>query len=266
LHLLKQAVDRGHPISKVAQMSDAKLKRLLKQVTPRLSGIEYLSGKLDAHSAKGALDSSKAVESALKCIMQLDVPGLEKVLNHASVNMSRFALLQLIILPLFSKIGDLWRAGRLKIVHENLATVVVRPILWDMLRSIRPTQSAARIVVATPVGHWHEFGALASGLAALESGWRVSYFGPNLPMEEIAFAVKRLDAKALALSFGHVSTGSQSVGALGKLRRLVGKSLPIFIGGAGVDLLRQRVEALDIFIGNDLRRFRDRLEGLAKIK
>ena len=76
-------------------------------------------------------------------------------------------------------------------------------MLWDMLRSIEISETAPRIVVATPVGHWHELGALIAALAASESGWRALYFGPNLPSEEIVYAVKKLGAQALTLCLSH---------------------------------------------------------------
>jgi hypothetical protein len=87
-----------------------------------------------------------------------------------SMEMSRQAFLQSVILPLFDKIGELWRVGKMKIINEHMASLIVRSILWDMLRSVEIAKEAPRIVVATPVGHWHEFGALGLGIGCVRIG------------------------------------------------------------------------------------------------
>jgi methanogenic corrinoid protein MtbC1 len=143
-----------------------------------------------------------------------------------------------------------------------MASVIVRSLLWDMLRSVIVSENAPKMVVATPVGHWHEFGALASSLAASESGWRVLYFGPNLPSEEMAYAVKKFGAKAITLSLCHRLNDHQLAAELRKLRRLLGSRLPIFIGGAGALAAQKTIEAIGAVVVNDLRLFRDKLESL----
>jgi hypothetical protein len=112
------------------------------------------------------------------------------------------------------------------------------------------------------VGHWHEFGALASPLTASESGWQVFYFGPNLPCEEIAFAVKKLDVKVLALSLCHKLNDNNLTKELKKLRRLIGRHVTFFVGGSGAIALKKKLEAFHAIVLNDLGIFRDRLEKL----
>ena len=227
LKLLKLAVDEGHSISVVAGMSDEELKQLLKQMVSEADETRPISDRFD-ENREFRIDAEQMVENALSHIVGLDAPSLEKELYDAAVQMSRQAFLQDVLVPIFQKIGVLWRTGKMKIINEHMASVVVRSILWDMLRGVEVSEDAPRIVVATPVGHWHEFGALASALAASESGWRIFYFGPNLPSEEIAYAVKRLRAKAVALSLCHTLNGNLLMSELQKLRRVVGEQSKFF--------------------------------------
>jgi methanogenic corrinoid protein MtbC1 len=208
--------------------------------------------------------AASIVDQALSHIMQLNASSLEHLLNDAAVRLSRHAFLQSVILPLFEKIGEQWRVGKMKIINEHMASLIVRSILWDMLRSVDVYEEAPGIVIATPVGHWHEFGALASALAASESGWRVFYFGSNLPCEEVAYAVKRMKAKALALSLCHRLHDNRLVPELKKLRRLVGDEMVLFIGGPGADALHEVKADIDAIVGVDLTDFRKRLEKLAQ--
>jgi DNA-binding transcriptional MerR regulator/methylmalonyl-CoA mutase cobalamin-binding subunit len=264
LRLLKQAVDEGHPISSVARMSGDELSRLLKR------GIALFSSDdaIDISNAASGLDEGAGAEQfvkrALFHILRLEPSALEHVLNDAAVDMPRQYFLQMVVLPLFERVGELWRRGRLKTVNEHMASVVVRTMLWDMLRSVHVSEAAPRIVVATPAGHRHELGALASALAASESGWRVYYFGPDLPAEEIAYAVKKFSARALALSLCHLLNDHRLSGELKKLRRLVGSDLPIFIGGPGTDPMRQTIVQINAISGINLSVFREKLDALAE--
>ena len=264
LRLLKQAVDEGHPISAVAKRSSDELSRLLE----RGFALVDADDPIDTGIASSGLDdeamAAQFVERALLHIIRLNPSALEHVLNDAAVDMPRQSFLQTVVLPLFESIGELWRLGKLKTISEHMASVVVRTILWDMLRSVHLSEAAPRIVVATPVGHWHELGALASALAASESGWRVYYFGPNLPAEEIAYAAKKFSVKALALSLCHLLNDHRLSGELKKLRRLVGSGLPIFIGGPGTDAVRQTIVHIKAVSGIDLGGFREKLEALAR--
>ena len=261
LKLLKTAVDCGHPISSVVPLSNQDLQALVERARndsqrPDSAGSAGSTGSQDM--TQRAI--KQTVESALAHIVQLDAQALESVLSEAAVELPRQAFLQLVIVPLFKRIGDLWRAGKLKIVNEHMASVIVRSMLWDMLRTIEIRENAPRIVVATPVGHWHEFGALVSALAASESGWQALYFGPNLPAEEIVYAVKKRDAKALTLSLGHSLNDKQLPLELLRIRRSVGRRMPIFIGGEGAVSVRQTAAEINAVVVDDLTAFRDQLE------
>ncbi len=261
LKLLKMAVDCGHAISSVVPLGNQELQALVAQARNDRQGPEAIGST----ASSGPRDMTQhvtahAVESALARIIQLDPHGLEGVLSEAAVELPRQAFLQSVIVPIFTRIGELWRSGELKIVNEHMASAIVRSMLWDMLRSIEISETAPRIVVATPVGHWHELGALISALSASESGWRALYFGPNLPSEEIGYAVKKCDAAALTLSIGHCLKDTTLPSELLRIRRSVGRRMPIFIGGEGVVSVRQTAAKIKAVVVDDLTAFRDQLE------
>jgi DNA-binding transcriptional MerR regulator/methylmalonyl-CoA mutase cobalamin-binding subunit len=261
LKLLKMAVDCGHAISSVVPLSNQDLQALVEQARSDRQRPDAIGSAASAAHQDRAQDAVEhTLESALTHIMQLDPQALESVLSEAAVAMPRQAFLQSVIVPLFVRIGELWRSGNLKIVSEHMASAIVRSMLWDMLRALEIAETAPRLVVATPVGHWHEFGALISALAASESGWRALYFGPNLPSEEIVYAVKKCDAAALTLSIGHCLNDKRLPLELLKIRRAVGSRMPIFIGGDGVVCVRQTVAEINAVVVDDLTVFRDQLE------
>jgi DNA-binding transcriptional MerR regulator len=263
LALLKKAVDAGHTISFVASLSTDELDQMIGQRLRSAGG----DGYPPPHSSSSELDweaqAARVVEVALSHTIQIEPAWLEKMLNEAAVDLPRQTFLQSVILPFFERIGVLWRTGRLKAIHEHMASVIVRAILWEMLRSVETVETALLLVVATPAGHWHEFGALASALAAAESGRRVAYFGPNLPDDEIAYAVKKTGAKAVALSLSHSIDQERLVLELKKLSLMIGSGLPIFVGGAGAMTIRSAMGQKNTYIGMGLIEFRDKLKSLA---
>lgn len=261
LKLLKMAVDCGHAISSVVPLNNQDLLALVERArngSRRPDAIGSTASIAYQDMTQDAVEHT--LEAALSHIMQLDPHALEGVLGEAAVELPRQAFLHSVIVPLFTQIGALWRSGHLKIVNEHMASAIVRSMLWDMLRSIEVSETAPRIVVATPVGHWHELGALIAALSASESGWRALYFGPNLPSEEIGYAVKKCDAAALTLSIGHCLKDTTLPSELLRIRRSVGHRLPIFIGGEGVGSVRQTAVKIKAVVVDDLTAFRDQLE------
>ena len=101
-------------------------------------------------------------------------------------------------------------------------------------------------------------------LSASESGWRAWYLGPNLPSEDIVYAVRKLKGHALALSLCHTINDKQLTIELIKIRRLLGRRTPILVGGAGVKAavrIIMQIKALGI---SDLDEYRNCLEDFSK--
>lgn len=257
LQLLKQSVERGHSISQIARLSRKKLHELLR-TTP--AGRKLATG-FDSRDAE-SVSPEKCQRQALLAIADLNPPKLEQVLASAVVNLSRTDVIHRVIMPLFTTIGDRWAAGQLRITCEHMATIVVRSFLWDMLRSVELAGNAPKIVLATPVGQWHELGLLAVAVEAAECGWRPIYFGPNLPAEEIAFAVERTGAQALALYIAHSLDAGRLPLELDKLHRYINGRIPIFVGGSGCEALKSSIIKMKAITIEEVLQFREKLRQL----
>jgi DNA-binding transcriptional MerR regulator/methylmalonyl-CoA mutase cobalamin-binding subunit len=225
LKMLKKATDAGHSISQVARLSSDELLRLINVKTTVNS-----RRKIDTHLEP---DENYFYKLALNCVMQLNEDGLKNALEQASVHLTKLRLINGVIVPLCKKIGALWRGGKLKIINEHLATPIIRSVLWNLLNAVEVSRIAPRIVIATPLNHRHDLGALAIALIAREAGWRSLFFGSNLPADEIAAAVNRTKARAVALSITFSLDIQKLVEEIKKLRRYLSSGIAIFIGGQG---------------------------------
>ena len=143
--------------------------------------------------------AASALAACMAAVQGLDAIALESVLLRARVALSHTVFLEALIVPMMQTIGDLWRDGSLRIMHEHLASAIVRTLLGGLATpaSLSPMRP---IIITTPAGQLHEIGALIAASIAGVEGWRVTYLGPNLPAEDVAAAVQQDPARVIGLS------------------------------------------------------------------
>jgi DNA-binding transcriptional MerR regulator/methylmalonyl-CoA mutase cobalamin-binding subunit len=254
LQLLKKATETGHSISQVAKLSSDELLRLINDKTSVDS-----QNSMVVHPQP---NSDYFYELALNCVMQLNGDGLKSALEQASVHLTKLTLINAVIVPLCIKIGALWRSGELKIINEHLATPIIRSVLWNLFNSVEVSRIAPRIVIATPLNHRHDLGALAIALIAREAGWRSIFFGSNLPADEIAAAVNRTKARAVALSITFSLDHLKLVQEIKKLRGYLSSDIVLFIGGQGASSVIEHPDINNVQLLRNLESLNAALDNL----
>jgi methanogenic corrinoid protein MtbC1 len=224
LNLLMAAISTGHTIGQLARLPVEELRRLVENAPSARSGEE-------ASPRSQVSASSGYVERCMEAVRLLDERTFEAELGRASVALGHVGLMQKVIGPMLDRIGELWRAGDLRVAHEHMASAVVRSMLGSLRDAFESVESTARIIVTTPVGDLHEFGALLAANTAGSEGWRVTYLGPNLPALEIAGAALDTGAKVVALSLIYPLNDARVSAELKELRKLLGNEITILAGG-----------------------------------
>jgi DNA-binding transcriptional MerR regulator/methylmalonyl-CoA mutase cobalamin-binding subunit len=254
LKLLKTACEAGHQISRVANVDTDELLQILKSERPGTMRVDIPS----SFQGDGGRSAETYRKQGLQAVLSLDPETLERTLCQAAVHLPRQAVVESVIVPLFERIGELWKTGRLKILNERIASNCIGNVLWDMLRSLEIGPRAPNIVLGTPAGQHHELGALSAALAAAEAGWRPIYVGANLPAEELAAAVSQFNAKCIGLSVSIVLDESRIMPELIQLRRYIGGDCALIVGGLNHSKWNSRltsVNALPVNSWRDLMRF-----------
>jgi methanogenic corrinoid protein MtbC1 len=255
LRLLRTAVSKGHRISQLAALSVESLLMLLIEEGKRAESrtlIEPFKGESpEAH-----------YNACLNAILQLDQKALDLALNRAAIELTRLSLLERVIGPLVQEIGELWYQGRLKVMHEHMATSTIRSFLGDILRTVEPPPRAPKIIITTPPGQWHEVGALILALVASDEGWRVIYLGASLPTEEIVAAAEMTKAKAVALSIVYPSDDPSLARELSKLRRYLAEDIALIAGGRAAGSYEETLRGIGAVMLKDIAAFRSQLESL----
>jgi DNA-binding transcriptional MerR regulator len=236
LVLLRRATQNGHSISHIAGLDRAELAELA-EINP----------DDPAHTdVKTPTETTPAViiGHSLKAVATLDGKALQGILRQAAAAFSRQALLDQIFCPFMEQVGRRWSEGSLRIVHGQLAAVVIHAQLVRLLS--HPTGGPAEkpcLLIATPAGQCCYLGALAVAITAQDHGWQPVFVGFNLPAEEIAAAGSMLGPQMIALSITCRVDDAFMHDELIRLSDLMKKKCPLVVGGRASHNYRRSIEA-----------------------
>lgn len=257
LRLVHDAVNAGRRIGQVARMGQEELRRLVDSDRPFPQ--TPAPGREDAVPAP---PGPARLGACLAAIEALNQEELARILEKEALSQPVPALIEELVQPLLETVGREWVAGRLRICHEHLTSAVLRTFL-DSLRCVRPAPAGApHLLVGTPAGQHHEFGALITVLFAEADGWRVTYLGTNLPAEELAAAAAQTEARALALSISFPPDDPHLARDLKKLGKLLSPGFPVLVGGGAAAAYGRILDEFQALRLPDHREFRRRLESL----
>jgi methanogenic corrinoid protein MtbC1/DNA-binding transcriptional MerR regulator len=289
LTLLREAVDAGHNISQVAELSLQGLRDLVLTeqarsapqgagvLRPRDNGVRVpevpLSESLGAPNGagmevigadtgvSGGTRAAAFLASALDAVQAMDTRRLEAVLNRGAMALSPEELVDDLLVPLLAMIGLLWRAGEVGPASEHMASAVVRRFLDWLLEALGSHEPGPLMIVGTPAGHSHEFGAMLAAVVSAGEGWDVLSLGADLPATEIAEAARRKGAAAVALSAIHPLDDPHLPGELRALRRELTADVRVMVGGPAALPHRTALEAVGVEVLANLSELRQKLRG-----
>ena len=216
LRRISEALSRGHRPAQVVPMAEARLQTLLTETLGAATVPETL-----------------AFPSLLPAVRRHDAASLTEVLFADAARLGPIEFLRRRVAPLVDEVGEAWAGGEIGIHHEHFFS----ERLSDVLRTIRlPYERAAsgpRITLATFSGETHALGLQMAALVAAVSGLQPHLLGPDLPVAEIASAVRSRRSAAVGVSVSVSTAGSTTRDHLAQLRRATSSALPILVGGGG---------------------------------
>jgi len=262
LKLLNQATRDGHSISRIARYSLDELRKLLhteEAATPAKRPL-LLPGNDIKSLAEAYIQKCYAEVTAF------DARTLESLFENAIVELGIQNFIEDLLDPLLTLIGERWKTGELRPVHEHMASSIIRSLTYILRNNTPCSPTAPRMVVTTPLGQLHELGALLAAIIAELKGWQVTYLGPNLPAEEIAAAVKFTDAAAVTISISFSSDDHVVQKELRRLRKLLGYEIALIVGGRAAPYYETVLNEVGVVKIESLAHFRRYLDGLENQK
>jgi MerR family transcriptional regulator, light-induced transcriptional regulator len=254
LLLLRQATQAGYSIGQIAHLPNDKLRELSDTAT------SVLAMPLPAPSPAATTSGLAHLDACLRATERLDAADLEATLIRARVTLSQAAFIETLVVPLIQQIGELWRDGTLRIVHEHLASAVIRTLLGSLVITSNVPLTAPHLIVSTPVGQLHEIGALIAAAVASTEGWGVTYLGADLPAEDITAAVQQHHARAVALSIVYPPDNFHLTQELVRLHRYLSPEVRLFVSGRAAGHYEEVLQSIGAIRPHSWADFRSQLE------
>ena len=223
LRLLHELVESGHSIGGIAKLSDADLR--------------HMTASFPAPPSQPAVQHLPELRSrVMKAIEQLRIQDAEQMLSRAALSTEPSEFLQMVVAPVLVEIGERWQRGELRIAHEHAGSTIMRGLLFSLMRLYPANDSRRRAVIATPAKEDHELGALMVSMLAAMHGWSVLYLGPDLPAEEIAYAVTDTHADLLMLSITNLKP-KESQREIAAIEAAIPERVRVLVGGRAASAL-----------------------------
>jgi len=217
LRRLRETTDRGHPIGKIAHLTDAELNMLLADAR--------------ADHPNGAAAQALAVR-ILAAIEKYDLDDCDQAVAMAFALLPVGDVVSEVLSPVLREVGERWHRGEFSVGQERLISSSVRRQISGLLNTYNSTAKGATVVFATVAGEPHELGILMYAAIAASRKLRACYLGADLPPEEIANFAQRVQAAAVAVSIVLPENLDQIAAKLKSLRDGLPQSTEIWIGGA----------------------------------
>lgn len=237
LRLLRRATGAGRSIGRVARLPTDELAELVRE-DDAARGVAAPPPAAPGPPGEAGLH----LERAMAAVREMEPGKLEAELRRAMVALRAADFVDGVAAPLLAAIGEGWRRGRIGVAHEHAASAVLRRVLGYMVEAADVAGGAPGMVVATPAGQVHEFGALLAAASATAEGWRVTYLGADLPAEEIAAAVRQRGASRVALSLVYPADDPRIPGELRRLRAALPAGVAVVVGGGAAGEHRDTLE------------------------
>ncbi len=243
LRRLREATERGHPISRLAPLSDERLATLL-----------------EAAGTDSAPEVGRAfVERILEAAEQFRAAECEQAMTLAVAVLPPEKLVSEVLQPLLEEVGDRWHRGEFAISQERLVSKLVSRHVRLMFYSYDRSARNETIVFATLPGERHELGLLISAMLSASRGFKAHYLGPELPPEEIARFGRETGASIVALSVVLKDRIDEVPAQLATLVEGLPEGTAIWIGGSSATLLNRSLPDSCVIL-RDCEEFERRLE------
>jgi DNA-binding transcriptional MerR regulator/methylmalonyl-CoA mutase cobalamin-binding subunit len=223
---IKAYVDRGYKISEAITLAGQGPQL---QVAP-------------PPSAREGTTLQNAQEHVLNALINFDRAEASRIVDQ--LPMSSFqAQLDELYLPILTELGDGWERGEISIAQEHFASAYCRERMIGMLVALsHGPETGERIVCAGMDGETHEGGLLSVAIRLAARGARVSYLGPDMPVDSLIEACKDRSIAMVCVS----ATGPRQLHNLQRYARTLRAGLPsevrVVVGGGAVDRLQPPFE------------------------
>ena len=232
----------GYKISKIAGLSDAQIIK-------------------EAKSKILVTDAGNQSEIDALTLLILDFNGnvIKAVLEQELKSDKLEDMYVSLILPLLTKIGQLWQVNSINIIHEHYFSSILREFLISKIDAITtdPTPLKSAILFLHD-NEEHEFSTLLYHYILKQNGYVCHNFGQRVPINEIILAFSHIKPQMVVTTFT-AKISDKSFSKIEKVLKQMSKSAQVVISGS-------QVANLDVELSKDFLHIKtpDQLKSLLR--
>jgi MerR family transcriptional regulator, light-induced transcriptional regulator len=167
--------------------------------------------------------------SALRAALdRLDESAAHAAIDGLLSSFSLEAVLREVVMPYLRELGDRWERGEASVAQEHFASQVLRGRLLGLARGWDRGPGPRALLACMP-GEQHDLGLIVFGLGLRDRGWRITFLGPDTPLDTLSDTATTLEPDAVVLS---ATTPDRFESGRDALRRLA-RAVPLWAAGAG---------------------------------
>ena len=169
------------------------------------------------------------VEKTLVATRDFNIERMDAVYNEATSLYPIDLVITRLIEPVLKSLGSGWiEHPERGIAEEHFYTSWLKNRIGARFQHSYSHAKGARIICACLPGSFHEVGLMLFSLSALTRGYRVLYFGADLPLNQLSYITQRSAAKAVVLG-AHMQLNNDLNSDL--ITHISDIDIPVFIGG-----------------------------------
>jgi MerR family transcriptional regulator, light-induced transcriptional regulator len=137
-------------------------------------------------------------------------------------------VLDAVILPYLVDLGERWSAGEATVAQEHFASNLIRGRLLGIGRGWDAGEGPRAVLACAP-GELHDLGLIAFALVLHRRGWRITYLGPDTPVESLVDTAERLSPELVVVT----ATTKRRLTPLVEPLATLGRKTKVALAGAG---------------------------------
>lgn len=231
LHLIRRLLEAGFRPAQVVGKTVLELEKLKLELG--LNAVVY------------APDES--IVSLIEYIKLNDLKGFLSLLIKKRGKQIMLDFVQNTIAPLMIGVGEAWRRDEIDIHHEHLCSAHIERYLHAEILRLRPREGLPVILLALPPGEHHLLGLLMAEAVLAEEGATTINIGSGIPLNNLKLAAITCKADVVALSFSFAHPSKDILPTILHFRRLLPPEIQIWVGGAGISVIRKKPKGVDFF-------------------
>lgn len=229
-------------------------------------------GKLPEAVAGGPLLSGRRASATpeqisrqlFQALLRKDEAEAANLIRQSQDSFDLITLMQEIITPCLTEIGDAWYRGKISIAVEHYASSYIRGKLLAIFQAYPTRRNAPYILLGGAPEEQHEIGALMMSVLLRHQGYRVDYLGPDLPLEDLVEHARYEKPEMIILTATSIDTALRLKPMQEMLHRLKPKPIFGYGGYAFIFDPSLRISVSGVFLGDTLAEAVEKIGDLLK--